>query len=83
MRGDTITVYRNSIEVLEANDSQFPGGGSPGIGFWDTTNNIWRKIGLLSWQAFGLSSFSAKDNVSADPEVSAATAAKEVNKQRP
>jgi len=67
--GDTITVYRNSFKVLETKDSQFPSGGSPGIGFWDTTNNIWRKMGFLSWQAFGFSSFSARDNLSAGPEV--------------
>jgi hypothetical protein len=63
--GDRITVYRNSVEVVETKDSQFPSGGSPGIGFWDTTNNIWRKMGFLSWQAFGFSSFSARDNISA------------------
>jgi hypothetical protein len=80
--GDTITVYRNSVEVLETKDSRFPSGGSPGIGFWDTTNNIWRKIRFLSWQAFGFSSFSARDNVGSDPEVSA-TAPKEVTKQKP
>jgi hypothetical protein len=75
--GDTITVYRNSVEVLETKDSQFPSGGSPGIGFWDTTNNIWRKIGFRSWQAFGFSSFSARDNMSTGPETSVATTPKE------
>ena len=61
--GDTITVYRNSVKVLETKDSRFPSGGSPGIGFWDTTNNIWRKLGLLGWRAFGFSSFSARGNM--------------------
>jgi hypothetical protein len=61
MIGDTITVYRNSEKIIDTKDSKFPSGGSPGIGFWDTTNNIWRRMGLLSWQAFGFSSFSASD----------------------
>jgi hypothetical protein len=74
--GDTITVYRNSVEVLETKDRQFPSGGSPGIGFWDTTNNIWRKMGFLRWQAFGFSSFSARDSIIRGHEVSAATAPK-------
>ncbi len=81
MVGDTITVYRNSVEVLKTKDSQFPGGGSPGIGFFDTTNNIWRKMGLRSWQAFGFSSFSARDNIGAG--VSAAATPKEVTPQKP
>ena len=72
MVGDTITVYRNAIEVLKTKDSKFPNGGSPGVGFFDTTNTIWRKIGLHSWQAFGLSSFSARDNTNTGPDVSAA-----------
>ena len=59
--GDTITVYKNSVKVLEAKDSQFSSGGSPGIGFWDTTNSIWRKLGFRSSPTFGLSSFSATD----------------------
>ena len=64
--GDTITVYRNSVKVLDAKDNQFSGG-NPGLGFYDTTNNIWRKLGFRSWQAFGFSSFSATDNMSSSP----------------
>ena len=72
MVGDTITVYRNAVEVLKTKDSKFLNGGSPGVGFFDTTNNIWRKIGLRRWQPFGLSSFSARDNTNTGADVSAA-----------
>jgi hypothetical protein len=61
--GDTISVYLNSAKVLEAKDRQFLSGGSPGIGFWDTSNDIWRQLGLRKWGAFGFSFFSATDNV--------------------
>ncbi len=62
--GDTITVYRNSVKVLEVKDSQFPSGGSPGIGFWDTTKSIWKRLGFRSSPTFGFSSFSATDTMS-------------------
>jgi hypothetical protein len=80
--GDTITVYWNSVDVLETKDRQFPSGGSPGIGFWDTTNSIWRKMGFVGWQAFGFSSFSAKDNTGVGHGISPATSPREVTKQK-
>ena len=69
--GDTVTVYRNSVKVLEAKDSQFSRG-SPGIGFFDTTRGIWSKLGFSSSPTFGISSFSATDNMSFSPQVSEA-----------
>ena len=64
--GDTISVYRNLVKVLEARDGQFSSG-SPGIGFYDTTNNLWRKLRYGGWLAFGFSAFSATDNPSFAP----------------
>jgi hypothetical protein len=64
--GDRITVYRNGEKVLEAEDAHFDGG-SPGIGFYDTTRRIWTKLGFGTWQDFGFANFSAMDQARIAP----------------
>jgi hypothetical protein len=60
--GDTITVYKNGTRVVEGKDSSYTSG-SPGIGFYDDSNNIWGRLGFSSWSKFGFSDFSATDDV--------------------
>ncbi len=60
--GDTITVYKNGMKILEGTDGNF-NGGSPGIGFYDTSHNIWTRLGFSTWQQFGFARFSASDDV--------------------
>ena len=48
--GNTITVYKNGIQVLQATDSTYSTG-SPGIGFYDSVDT--------NWTSFGFSHFSA------------------------
>jgi hypothetical protein len=64
--GNRITVYRNGDKVLESEDDHFSGG-SPGIGFYDTTRRIWAKLGLGTWQDFGFVKFSAMDRMHIAP----------------
>jgi hypothetical protein len=59
-RGDTITVYKNGVEVLKAVDRHFTEG-SPGIGFFDTNNALRAKLGFGTWVRFGFLTFSASD----------------------
>jgi hypothetical protein len=60
--GDRIIVLKNSAKVLEARDAKFTTG-SPGIGFYNTTNSVWIQLGFSAWKEFGFSEFSANDNV--------------------
>jgi hypothetical protein len=60
--GDVISVYKNGIKVLEGKDDHFANG-SPGIGFYETRDDIWSKLGFSSWTQFGFSRFSATDAV--------------------
>lgn len=48
--GNTITVYKNGTQVLQATDSTYSTG-SPGIGFYDSVDS--------NWTGFGFSRFSA------------------------
>ena len=48
--GNTITVYKNGTQVLQATDSTYSTG-SPGIGFYDSVDT--------NWTSFGFSHFSA------------------------
>jgi hypothetical protein len=59
---DSITVYKNGAKVVEGKDSNYTSG-SPGIGFYDDSNNIWSRLGFRSWSQFGFSNFSATDDV--------------------
>jgi hypothetical protein len=60
--GDTISVYKNGVKVLEGKDSNYSRG-SPGIGFYENSNDVWSKLGFNSWTQFGFSRFSATDNL--------------------
>jgi hypothetical protein len=64
--GNSITVYKNGDKVLQSEDDQFSGG-SPGIGFYDTTRPIWTKLGFGTWQDFGFIKFSAMDQSHTQP----------------
>lgn len=55
-----IVVYKNGNQVLEAVDDHFRNG-NPGMGFYDTTQGIWTKLGLQTDQDFGFARFSAAD----------------------
>jgi len=56
--GDTITVYKNGIQVLQVTDSTYSTG-SPGIGFYDNVDS--------NWTSFGFSDFSASNVGSGQP----------------
>ena len=65
--GSTITVYKNGVQVLEANDSKYTTG-NPGIGFYDDrddfwSRHIWNLFRSWRWSNFGFDSFSATDDV--------------------
>jgi len=59
---DIISVYKNGTKVLEGKDGNYTRG-SPGIGFYDDTNDVWSRLGFGSWRQFGFSRFSATDDV--------------------
>jgi hypothetical protein len=61
-RGDIISVYKNGTKVLEGKDGHYARG-SPGIGFYEDTTDMWSKLGFRSWSQFGFSRFSATDDV--------------------
>jgi hypothetical protein len=65
--GGTITVYKNGVQVLKANDSTFMTGG-PGMGFYDDrddfwSRHVWNVFRSWRWSTFGFDSFSATDDV--------------------
>lgn len=62
--GDAISVYKNGAKVLEGKDGNYTSG-SPGIGFYEDSNDVWSKLGFSSWRQFGFSRFSATDDVRA------------------
>jgi hypothetical protein len=62
--GDIISVYKNGAKVLEGKDQNFTGG-SPGIGFYEDSNDVWNKLGFGNWRQFGFSRFSATDDLRA------------------
>jgi len=52
--GNTFTVYKNGVQVLQGTDATFQKG-SPGVGFYNSVDTNWR--------GFGLSNFSASNVV--------------------
>jgi hypothetical protein len=62
--GDVISVYKNGTKVIEGKDDHFANG-RPGIGFYEYRDDVWSKLGFSSWKQFGLSRFSATDDVRA------------------
>jgi hypothetical protein len=50
--GDTFTVYKNGVQVLQGTDDTFQKG-SPGVGFYNSVDT--------NWSGFGLSNFSASN----------------------
>jgi hypothetical protein len=62
--GDIISVYKNGAKVLEGKDGNYTSG-SPGIGFYEDSNDVWSKLGFSSWRQFGFSRFSATDDMRA------------------
>jgi len=50
--GNTFTVYKNGVQVLQGTDGTFKRG-SPGVGFYNTVDT--------KWSGFGLSNFSASN----------------------
>jgi hypothetical protein len=55
--GNTFTIYKNGVQVLQGTDATFQKG-SPGVGFYDSVDN--------NWSGFGLSNFSASNVGSID-----------------
>jgi hypothetical protein len=55
--GNTFTIYKNGVQVLQGTDATFQKG-SPGVGFYDSVDN--------NWCGFGLSNFSASNVGSID-----------------
>jgi hypothetical protein len=62
--GDIISVYKNGAKLLESKDGNYTSG-SPGIGFYEDSNDVWSKFGFGRWSQFGFSRFSATDDVRA------------------
>jgi hypothetical protein len=62
--GDIISVYKNGAKLLESQDGNYTNG-SPGIGFYEHSNDVWSKFGFGRWNQFGFSRFSATDDVRA------------------
>ena len=55
--GNTFTVYKNGVQVLQGTDATFQKG-SPGVGFYNSVDT--------NWSGFGLSNFSASNVGSSD-----------------
>jgi hypothetical protein len=55
--GNTFTVYKNGVQVLQGTDATFQKG-SPGVGFYNSVDT--------NWSRFGLSNFSASNVGSSD-----------------
>jgi hypothetical protein len=55
--GNTFTVYKNGVQVLQGTDATFQKG-SPGVGFYNSVDT--------NWSGFGLSNFSASNVASSD-----------------
>jgi hypothetical protein len=55
--GNTFTVYKNGVQVLQGTDATFQKG-SPGVGFYNSADT--------NWSRFGLSNFSASNVGSSD-----------------
>jgi len=55
--GNTFTVYKNGVQVLQGTDGTFKRG-SPGVGFYNSVDT--------NWSGFGLSNFSASNAGSSD-----------------
>jgi hypothetical protein len=55
--GNTFTVYKNGVQVLQGTDATFQKG-SPGVGFYNNVDT--------NWSGFGLSNFSASNVGSSD-----------------
>ena len=63
--GNTITVYKNGAQVLQATDSTYSTG-SPGIGFYDNVDNNWTNFGFSNFSASNVSTSNiSASNVSA------------------
>ena len=55
--GNTFTIYKNGVQVLQGTDATFQKG-SPGVGFYNSVDT--------NWSGFGLSNFSASNVGSSD-----------------